>query len=295
MILHLTSESDWENAQAEGEYRCSSLYTEGFIHLSTIGQIVHVANSLYRNLTNPVVLVVSPNKLGGSLKWEGEGGHSFPHLYRSLYVTEVFAVIPWPKKNSGEYELTPDLKKMTSYLSLETERLVLREFDLRDAQAINRYASDEDLVKYMPWGPNDMNATVEFLSRNFKAQTDSPRTSFDFAIVEKETNLVIGGAGLFLRSGSTQTGYIGYILQKGAHGRGYATEVSQRLLKFGFEEFNLHRIEATCDSENVASYRVMERLGMQKEGVLRDNMYVKGRRRSTLIYSILKNEFNRLN
>lgn len=291
MIFHLTSESEWKKAQAVGEYKAESLTSEGFIHLSSYGQILQVANSFYKSVEKPVLLALDNMSLDSSLKWEGVSGLEFPHLYRPIKVSEVIEVIALTKNEIGDYITNLRLDEVASAKSVTTERLILREFQLTDRPILHDYASDEDLVKFMPWGPNNDKETNEFFTRNFKMQTENPRRIYDFAITDKSTGDFLGSGGVILRTHKSEFATIGYILKSSAHGKGYATEMAKALLKYGFENLKLHRIAATCDSENTASYRVMEKIGMSREGLLREDMSMKGRIRSTLVYSILAREY----
>lgn len=291
MIFHLTSESDWKKAQAVGEYAAESLVSEGFIHLSSYGQILQVANSFYKSIEKPVLLALDNMTLGSALKWEGVNGLEFPHLYRPIKISEVVEVVALTKNANGDYESNSKLDEVANAKSVTTERLTLREFQLTDKPVLHQYASDADLVKYMPWGPNSDKATNEFFTRNFKMQTENPRRIYDFAITEKLTGDFLGSGGVILRAYDSEFATIGYILKPSAHGKGFATEMAKALLKFGFGNLKLHRIAATCDSENTASYRVMEKIGMSREGLMREDMSMKGRIRSTLVYSILVREY----
>jgi [ribosomal protein S5]-alanine N-acetyltransferase len=290
MIFHLTSEAKWKKAQSSGEYIAESLATEGFIHLSSYGQILQVANLFYKSVEKPVLLALDNMALDSSLKWEGVNGLEFPHLYRPINISEVIDVVPLVKIN-GDYVSNLKLDEVAEAKSIFTERLILREFQLTDIPVLHEYASDEDLVKYMPWGPNSEIETQQFFTRNFKMQTEIPRKIYDFAVVEKSTGDFLGSGGIILQTPKSEFANIGYILKRSAQGKGYATEMSKAFLKFGFEKLKLHRIAATCDSENKASYRVMEKVGMKCEGLLREDMRTKGRLRSTFIYSILSAEY----
>ena len=84
---------------------------------------------------------------------------------------------------------------------------------------------------------------------------------------------------------------IGYVISKDYWGKGLTTEVAKELVKFGFEEMDLVRVQARCDVENIASARVMEKAGMTFEGIIRKGIFVKGEHRDLKMYSILKEEF----
>ncbi len=82
-------------------------------------------------------------------------------------------------------------------------------------------------------------------------------------------------------------GNLGYTINPGFQKHGYATEAVKALIEFGFKDLNLKVIWATCDNENIASYRVMEKLGMKPVGLLKKHKEFKGRCRDSLRYEIL--------
>ena len=91
-------------------------------------------------------------------------------------------------------------------------------------------------------------------------------------MVLKETGQLIGHM-VFHPWFAPRTYEIGWVFHPGWHGRGYATEAARALLDYGFRELGLHRIIATCQPENPASYRVMEKIGMRREGHFRKCIY----------------------
>ncbi len=149
---------------------------------------------------------------------------------------------------------------------IETPRLRLRRFNLDDWSAVYAYASDPVLMTYMEEGPLTKEQTQAFVQAN---SGDEART---FAVTLKLDNTVIGHMP-FHPWFAPRTYEIGWVLQKAYHGRGYASEAALALLKYGFEELKLHRIIATCQPENVLSYRVMEKIGMRREGLFRQCLY----------------------
>jgi len=176
---------------------------------------------------------------------------------------------------------------------LETERLVLRNIRASDWQDIQEYASDPGVVKFMFWGPNTEAETREFVRRVIKSRRQKIRTAWDVALVEKNLNRLIGAGGLYIRSPQNREGEIGYVLNRLYWNQGYVTEAAGRLLTFAFEELGLQRIFATCDPDNSGSYRVMEKIGMQREGRLRGNKLIKGVWRDSLVYGILREDWEK--
>jgi RimJ/RimL family protein N-acetyltransferase len=111
------------------------------------------------------------------------------------------------------------------------------------------------------------------------------------AVEQQSGGRLIGEVSLIWRSVADQQAEIGYILHPEAHGAGYATESARALLAFGFEVVGLHRIYARCDARNIASARVMARLGMRQEAHLHEHAYNKGRWDEELICAILDRDW----
>jgi ribosomal-protein-alanine N-acetyltransferase len=94
-----------------------------------------------------------------------------------------------------------------------------------------------------------------------------------------------------LSSPGPREGFIGYVFSKSVWGKGYATETAAALVKFGFENLKLHSVFATCDPQNFVSAKVLGKVEMQKEGFLRQNYWVRGKWRDSMLFAILKNDF----
>ncbi|MER3451618.1 MAG: GNAT family N-acetyltransferase [Thermus sp.] len=174
---------------------------------------------------------------------------------------------------------------------LEGDRLLLREFQPSDLVDVHLYAGDPFVTRYMTWGPNTSEETRAFLEQVMQLAREEPRMTYELAVTLRDTGELIGGAGLRVHSVEHRNGDIGYILRRDCWGRGYATEAARLLLHFGFDRLGLHRIWATCDPENIASIRVLQKIGMQWEGRIRHQHLVRGRWRDSELYAILKDEW----
>lgn len=86
-------------------------------------------------------------------------------------------------------------------------------------------------------------------------------------------------------SAEHQRGEMGYVLARKHWGQGYASEAAAAVLGFAREELGLDRVEATCRPGNVASQRVLRRIGMQQEGLLRSHLLIRGRREDSLLFA----------
>jgi [ribosomal protein S5]-alanine N-acetyltransferase len=176
-------------------------------------------------------------------------------------------------------------------VALQTPRLVLREIEHGDAEAMQAYASDPEVVRYMIWGPNTVEQTRAFCSGQLDIQRVRDRRDFELALIDKQSGDLIGGVGLRVQNTVQREGDIGYVLRRDYWGKGLIAEAARAVLEFGFGVLGLHRIYATADARNQQSMRVMEKLCMKHEGTLRKNLYLKGAYRDTVLYSLLEDEF----
>jgi RimJ/RimL family protein N-acetyltransferase len=88
-----------------------------------------------------------------------------------------------------------------------------------------------------------------------------------------------------------KTGEVGFIFNPAYQGRGYATEAARAVLAWGFDGMGFHRMIGRTEARNVASARVLEKLGMRLEAHLLENEWVKGEWQSELVYAILEHEW----
>jgi RimJ/RimL family protein N-acetyltransferase len=111
------------------------------------------------------------------------------------------------------------------------------------------------------------------------------------AIVPRELGILVGDCVLTITSGVHRQGEIGFVVHPEHQGRGYATEASHELLRIAFEDLGLHRVVGRLEPRNLASGRVLEKLGMRREAHLVENEFVKGEWQSELVYAILDREW----
>jgi RimJ/RimL family protein N-acetyltransferase len=172
---------------------------------------------------------------------------------------------------------------------------MLRDFEEADWKSVHEYSSDPEVVRFMPWGPNTVEDTQNFIKRALTSQQEQPRRNYSLAVVLTSQNVLIGSCGIYVSNPDLREGYIGYVINRNYWGQGYATETAKALLKFGFEQLNLHRVFATCNPANSASARVLEKTGMKLEGHLREYKWMKGKWEDSLQYAILDHEWKQSN
>ncbi len=175
---------------------------------------------------------------------------------------------------------------------LETKRLILRPFTDEDCYDLYEWASSVNVTRYVNWDKHrNLEDTKEFIKI---VKELSEKNSLIFMAVElKSTKKVIGSVGIFQRSDlSRYTLELGYCLSDTAWGNGFILEASLAITDFGFLTMPyLERIEANCVVENIASRRIMEKMGMQREGVLRNFFEKDGRIYNSYMYSVLRREW----
>ena len=174
--------------------------------------------------------------------------------------------------------------------SLETKRMRLRWLTDADVDALYRIFSHPQVVRY--WGAPalaDRDAAAALLAEiqdNFQK-----RTSMKWGVAELETDQVIGTVTLFNLNFDNKRAEIGYGLDYNYWRKGYVTEALDALLSYAFDVLQLHRLEADVDPRNEGSIRTLEKMGFQREGLMRERWQVNGEIQDALFYGLLRPEW----
>ena len=173
---------------------------------------------------------------------------------------------------------------------LHTLRLTLRRMMVTDTADLYEYASRKDVTRYLTWYPHsDRDYTREYLQ--YIAGRYRAGMFYDWAIVYEAEGKMIGTCGFTCFDCASDSAEVGYVLNPDYWGRGIASEAVERVLRFGFEELHLHRIEAKFMVGNDASRHVMEKVGMTFEGIHRGERLVKGNYVDVGVCAILSDEW----
>ncbi|REJ07309.1 GNAT family N-acetyltransferase [Halobacillus trueperi] len=172
----------------------------------------------------------------------------------------------------------------------ENDRIYLREVLLEDWSAFHPYSSNEETVKHQPWGPNTEEDSLFFVRQVIIDRKQRHRSRYVFTIVEKEMDQVVGNIEMNIRDWDG-VGEIGFIIHHDYWGKGLATEAVQLMINYCFEHCELQRVVATSNPENIGSIKVLEKVGMIKEGTLRKDLLVKGKWQDSCVYSMLREEW----
>jgi len=175
---------------------------------------------------------------------------------------------------------------------LSTERLDLRPFQEDDLDFLYALQSDADLTRYLYYGPlsrDEVRVTLgqKIARRVLKGEGDA----LQLVAVLRETGERVGEATLGWPSETHGCGEVGYFVHPDHQGRGYATEMSREMLRLAFDDFGWHRVIGRIDGRNIASAKVLERLGMRREAHLVSNEFVKGEWCDEVDYALLDEEW----
>ena len=174
--------------------------------------------------------------------------------------------------------------------TLETERLLLRKITPADEADVFAYASDPEVPKFMSWAPHqsfeDSRAYLATVFKRYEKHNPGP-----WGIVHKGAAKLIGTCAYHDWQRNDRRAEIGYVLSRSYWGQGYMAEAVRALIAFGFGEMGLNRIQAMCDVPNTGSARVMDKVGMRFEGVLREYFFEKGSYIDLKLYSLLRSEW----
>ncbi|MCH4830701.1 GNAT family N-acetyltransferase [Flavobacterium columnare] len=177
------------------------------------------------------------------------------------------------------------------FQNLESERLILRKMTHNDVDEVFALRSNADNMQFIPRPllKNKIEALELIDTINNKIKENE---EINWAITEKPNDKLIGFLGHYRIQRENYRSEIGYMILPEYRGKGIITEATKLILEYGFSQMGLHSIEAVIDPKNQASARVLEKLGFIKEGHLRENEYFEGKFWDSVIYSILKSEFN---
>ncbi|MCY6354889.1 GNAT family N-acetyltransferase [Clostridium sp. ZS2-4] len=175
---------------------------------------------------------------------------------------------------------------------IEAEKLILREVKEGDKKEIFNIFSDSEIMKYYDLIPFKSIEEAEHLISKFNDDF-AKENGIRWGITKKDSDKIIGTCGFHSWSKESFKAQIGYELLKEYWRQGIMAESLKAIILFGFESLNLNRIEALVELENVSSQKLLCNLGFQKEGVLRENEFCRGKFLDLIMFSLLKNDFTK--
>jgi RimJ/RimL family protein N-acetyltransferase len=188
------------------------------------------------------------------------------------------------------FDLISTPETLGEIFMIHTSRLLIRQFTEQDYKSLFEYLSNPSIYIYEPGEPISLEAAREI------AKKRSQNNDF-WAVILNNTGELVGHI-FFKQTEPAEflTWELGYIFNPVFQNKGYATESSNALIPYGFKHWGIHKVVANCNPENIASWRVLEKIGMAREGLIRKNVYFKRdddgnpKWTDTLTYGILKDD-----
>ena len=181
--------------------------------------------------------------------------------------------------------------EVSAFPILETDRLILRQVTQDDANSLLKYLSDEDVMKYVGLEPfesiSDALNEISWYKSIFEKGT-----GIRWGISLKNQGEVIGSCGFLNLVKAHYRSEIGVELSAEHWGKGIASEAFEAIIRYGFQQMNLQRIEALIEPPNNPSQKLVEKQGFIREGLLRNYEYNNGKFDNLYMYSLLNQDFN---
>ncbi len=175
---------------------------------------------------------------------------------------------------------------MTVPTTLRTRRLVLRPFEPNDVEDVLAYANDPEWSRFLSVPrPYSIEDAREFVDRSVSIDwQEEPAFAIEY------DGAVVGGIGFHIDSPNSR-GMLAYSIARAYWNQGLMTEAAAAVVDWGFDQLGLAKIYSFADVENVGSWRVMEKVGMTREGTLRSHGLLRGVRQDFHSYGILRSEW----
>jgi ribosomal-protein-serine acetyltransferase len=178
---------------------------------------------------------------------------------------------------------------------IETERLILRRFTRRDVNSVTEAVQNSlaALNEWLPWAHPGYRKEDAISYIKDSAEAWKEGRAYDYAIRRKgNTRRHLGNISIWPVSRLTRTGEIGYWIRTDETAQGLATEATAALVRVGFDDLGFHKLTLRIAIGNRPSERVAEKLGFSREGVLREELLIRGRWVDHTLFSLLEREYH---
>jgi RimJ/RimL family protein N-acetyltransferase len=198
-----------------------------------------------------------------------------PMCYESLLV---------PKEPGGPGRTIP--------VPITTGRLTLRRLDPGDWKDLLEFLSDEETFHFTAGHPLDEDAILKWLESDPHVKLTTPDQTYCLGMALRDGGKLIGYVGLRLDAPELLQARLTIHLNRGFQKQGFAYEALKGVLKFCFEEIQLHRVSAACDSRNAAALKLLEKVGLRREGEFLKDSLIHGEWTNTVWYAALREEYS---
>jgi len=175
---------------------------------------------------------------------------------------------------------------------LHTDRLLLRQMKMSDAQDLFEYQSDPETVKYIPWPARTMEQVTAALDKVLKdVKFEDAGDYLNYAWELKESGKVIGQGNLNYISKEHKRAEVGWVINPKYVGKGLATEATWALINSAFTDHGFRRVIAYIDTENISSIKMAKALNLRQEASYVEDEWFKGSWTSAYLFAVLKDEW----
>jgi RimJ/RimL family protein N-acetyltransferase len=173
---------------------------------------------------------------------------------------------------------------------IEGKLVNLRAYEISDAEAWVRWYNDQEVIEHLSWRyPFSLAAEEAYLNQRTSTPLDYNTTLF---AIETKDGVHIGGINFNVIYVESRKARLGITIGEKAHwSQGYGADAVRTIMRFGFDEMNLHRIDLTVDEDNARAIACYKKVGFIEEGRLRQARYTRGRHIDWLVMGILREEF----
>lgn len=179
-----------------------------------------------------------------------------------------------------------------SFNRLDGARIIVRRFEPADAAPFAAYRSVPDVARYQSWdAPYPLAEAQRFVRAQEGEHPDTAGEWFQFAVELRASGQLAGDCAAKPAADDPRQCELGFTIAPAHQGQGYATEAARLVLDYLFGARGKHRVHASCDARNAASAAVLQRLGMRREGHLRQSTWFKGEWTDDLLYGLLREEW----
>lgn len=176
-------------------------------------------------------------------------------------------------------------------IHITTERLLIRPLSLSDLAGFHQYRSNPEVTRYQGFDVMTMDDAASFIEGNSGKSFGNPGEWVQYAIADAGSNQLIGDCAIQLHAAHPGIVSIGITISPLEQRKGYAKEALRGILRFLFEEKQLHRVEEIVDAENTASIQLLRSLGFREEGHFIENIFFKGKWGSEYQFALLRREW----
>jgi RimJ/RimL family protein N-acetyltransferase len=185
------------------------------------------------------------------------------------------------------------VEKVETKINIETNRLHLRPIKISDAKMVFEYRKLPEVNKYQIWSPTSKKEVEDFIRFKTVKTINKPDTWHQLVIINKTTKQIIGDIGIHFLDTENKQVEIGYTLSPKHQNQGFATEAVTGTIDYLFKKLQKHRIIASLDPENERSIKLLERIGMRKEGLFLKSLWINNEWLDDLIFAVLEEEWIR--